>query len=96
MIRVGKKYQHLIHGAACSCSNPMLVQASRRLDAFTRRGLLTGAALLAGAAVAPAQAQSTRPPTKTLFRPVRRQVQQPATGRAGAGRGQSDRRGRNQ
>ncbi|MGO4174600.1 amidohydrolase family protein [Bosea sp. TAF32] len=70
MIRVGKKYQHLIHGAACGCSNPMLVQASQRLDAFTRRGLLTGAALLAGAAVAPARAQGTRPPIKTLFRQV--------------------------
>lgn len=71
MIRVGKKYQHLIHGAACGCSNPMLVQASRRLETFTRRGLLTGAALLAGAAAAPALAQSTTPPTRTLFRQVR-------------------------
>lgn len=68
MIRVGSKYQHLIHNAACGCSNPMLVQASRRLDAFTRRGLLSGAALLAGAAAAPSLAQGTAQPAAILFR----------------------------
>lgn len=71
MIRVGQKYQHLIHGAGCGCTNPLLVQASRRLDTLSRRGLLTGAALLAGAAMAPALAQADRPPAKTLFRQVR-------------------------
>lgn len=71
MIRVGKKYQHLVHGAACGCSSPMLVQASRRLEAFSRRGLLTGAAMLAGAAALPALAQGENPPAKILLRQLR-------------------------
>ena len=71
MIRVGTKYQHLIHGAACGCTNPMLVQAAHRLESLTRRGLLSGAALLAGAAAAPTLAQNAALPTKILFRQAR-------------------------
>lgn len=67
MIRVGKKYQHLVHGLGCGCQSPLLERASRRLDAFSRRGFLTGAAALAAA---PAIAQPARS-TKTLFRQVR-------------------------
>lgn len=69
MIRVGKKYQHLIHGAHCACTSATLEQASRRLDAFTRRGLLGSVLALAGAAATPTLAQS--PPAKILFRQVR-------------------------
>ena len=69
MIRVGQKYQHLIHGAGCACTTPALVEASRRLDAFTRRGLLGTVLALAGAAATPALAQT--PPAKILFRQAR-------------------------
>lgn len=70
MIRVGKKYQHLVHDGGCGCHSPMLMQASRRLEALSRRGLLTGGAALLAAAT-PALAQSRRPPSKILFRQVR-------------------------
>lgn len=66
MIRVGQKYQHLIHGAGCACTTPALVEASRRLDAFTRRGLLGSVLALAGAVATPGLAQT--PPAKALFR----------------------------
>jgi imidazolonepropionase-like amidohydrolase len=66
MIRVGQKYQHLIHGAGCACTTPALVEASRRLDAFTRRGLLGSVLALAGAVATPGLAQT--PPAKVLFR----------------------------
>lgn len=69
MIRVGQKYQHLIHGAGCACTTPALVEASRRLDAFTRRGLLGSVLTLAGVMATPGLAQS--PPAKVLFRQAR-------------------------
>lgn len=71
MIRVGSKYQHLVHHAGCGCLSPELVQASRRLDALTRRGVLAGmgAALFGGSV--PAQAQTAAAPAKLVFRQVR-------------------------
>ncbi|TDR90132.1 metal-dependent hydrolase family protein [Enterovirga rhinocerotis] len=71
MIRVGQKYQHLVHGLGCGCQSPLLERASRRLDAFSRRGFLTGVAALAGAAAAPALAQPSGAPGKTLLRRAR-------------------------
>lgn len=71
MIRVGSKYQHLIHHAGCGCLSPEVVQASRRLDALTRRGVLAGmGSALFGASVS-AQAQPAAPPSKLVFRQVR-------------------------
>ncbi len=47
MFRLGGKYQHLIHGDSCGCSNPILQQVSRRLDRLSRRHFLAGAAATA-------------------------------------------------
>ncbi|WP_157020333.1 metal-dependent hydrolase family protein [Mesorhizobium xinjiangense] len=72
MIRLGKKYQHLVHGPGCPCSSPLLQQASRRLDSYSRRSFLAaaGAAAIAGAMPGTALAQSSGP-SKVLFRQVR-------------------------
>ena len=69
MLRFGAKYGHLVHNAGCGCLNPELQRASRRLDAFSRRGILAGLAAVAtsGLMARPAQAQSE----KVLFRQVR-------------------------
>jgi imidazolonepropionase-like amidohydrolase len=71
MIRLGRKYQHLVHGAGCTCCSPVLQQVSRRLNAFSRRDFLAslGAAAIAGTAPRAALAQTG--PTKFLFRQVR-------------------------
>jgi imidazolonepropionase-like amidohydrolase len=73
MMLLGKKYQHLVHGTGCSCYSPILQQASRRLDEFSRRGFLAGlgAAAIAGAMPARAFAQASAPASKTLFTNVR-------------------------
>jgi imidazolonepropionase-like amidohydrolase len=73
MIRVGKKYQHLVQGAGCLCHGPQLQQAAERLTAFTRRGLMVGfgAALAAAGPPKLALAQSARPTGKVLFRQLR-------------------------
>lgn len=73
MIRLGQKYQHLVHGAGCGCSSPILQQVSRRLDAFSRRHFLAGvgAAAIAGTVPGAASAQTPGPATKILFRQVR-------------------------
>lgn len=42
MIRLGEKYQHLIHGSGCACLLSEVQQASRRLEDFSRRGFLAG------------------------------------------------------
>lgn len=73
MFRLGKKYQHLVHGIGCSCSSPMLQRASRRLDEFSRRSFLRGAGAAAIAAATPAAsfAQTAGIDAKVLFTRVR-------------------------
>lgn len=73
MIRLGGKYQHLVHNAGCGCVSPVLQQASRRLDAFSRRSFLAGlgAAAVSGAMPKPTFAQTAAPPAKTVLRQVR-------------------------
>jgi imidazolonepropionase-like amidohydrolase len=69
MLRMGEKYRHLIHDAGCGCSHPDLQKASRRLEAFSRRDLLSGLAATALVGALPAQglAQTAAKPTKTLL-----------------------------
>jgi imidazolonepropionase-like amidohydrolase len=73
VIRLGSKYQHLVHGAGCGCTSPILEKASRRLEAVTRRDFLVGAGagVIAAAVPAPLLAQQTEPARKTLLRQVR-------------------------
>ncbi|HWK68577.1 MAG TPA: amidohydrolase family protein [Rhizobiaceae bacterium] len=73
MIRLGSKYQHLVHGAGCACASPLLERASSRLEAVTRRDFLAGAGagVVAAAVPAPLYAQPKEPPPKTMFRQVR-------------------------
>ncbi|RLP27046.1 amidohydrolase family protein [Mesorhizobium sp. YM1C-6-2] len=70
MLRLGQKYQHLVHGAGCGCHSPVLQQASRRLQVeFSRRNFLTGmgAAALAGMMPRPGFAQTGGNGSKFLF-----------------------------
>ena len=55
MHRMGEKYRHLVHDAGCGCSHPDLQRASRRLEAFSRRDLLSGLAATALVGALPAQ-----------------------------------------
>ncbi len=73
MLRMGEKYRHLIHDAGCACSHPDLQRASRRLEAFSRRDLLSGLAATALVGALPAQslAQATAKPSTTLLRNAR-------------------------
>lgn len=73
MLRLGKKYRHLVHGAGCGCFSPVLQQASRRLDEFSRRSFLAGigATAIAGMTSATSFAQATGPASKIVFRQVR-------------------------
>lgn len=70
MIRLGGKYQHLVHGMGCGCSAPEIQRASRRLEDFTRRGVLAGigAALFTAARPPFAMAHASAPPSKILLR----------------------------
>jgi imidazolonepropionase-like amidohydrolase len=66
--------RHLVHGAGCGCFNPVLQQASRRLDAFSRRFFLSCAATAAAVGTLGASAsfaQGPRETAKTLFTKVR-------------------------
>lgn len=70
MLRLGQKYQHLVHGAGCGCHSPVLQQASRRLQReFSRRNFLTGigTAALAGMMPRPGLAQTGGNGSKFLF-----------------------------
>ncbi|MDR6759058.1 imidazolonepropionase-like amidohydrolase [Mycoplana sp. BE70] len=71
MMRLGGKYQHLVHDGGCSCLSPQVQQASRRLENLTRRGLLSGigASLLMGVPQL-GLAQTTEKPSKVLLRQV--------------------------
>jgi hypothetical protein len=73
MTRLGKKYQHLVYSTGCDCCSPSLQQASRRLEAFSRRGFLAGLAATAAAGMIPrsAFAQTSGQAAKLLFRQVR-------------------------
>ena len=74
MPRADKGNQHLVHGAGCGCLHPVLQQASRRLDAFSRRNFLScvgTTAAVAGLGGSSAFAQGTREASKTLFTRVR-------------------------
>jgi imidazolonepropionase-like amidohydrolase len=73
MVRLGRKYRHLVHGAECGCCSPILQQASRRLEVLSRRSFLAGvgAAAVAGAMPGSAFAQTSGPASKVLFRQVR-------------------------
>lgn len=69
MLRLGKRYGHLAGSNGCSCCDPALRQATRRLDAFSRRHFLAGAvAAVAGLASGAASAQA---PRRILFRGAR-------------------------
>ncbi len=69
MLRMGEKYRHLVHDAGCGCSHPDLQKASRRLEAFSRRDLLSGLAATALVGALPAQGlgQTAAKPNKTLL-----------------------------
>jgi imidazolonepropionase-like amidohydrolase len=70
MLLAGKRNRHLVHGAGCGCLNPILQQASRRLDAFSRRSFLTCAGTAAAVSTLGASAsfaQGPRETPKTLF-----------------------------
>jgi len=69
--RLGRKYQHLVHGVTCACHSPSAQQLLARIDrGLSRRSVLKGvAASLAAPALglaAPAFAQS--PPKPVLLR----------------------------
>lgn len=69
MIRLGGKYQHLVHGDGCGCFSPALQHATKRLDAFSRRGFLAGlGATVAAAAATPGDAfAQAGAPSRTFF-----------------------------
>ena len=70
----GRTSRHLVHGAGCSCFSPVLQQASRRLDAFSRRSFLSCVATAAAVGALGARssfAQGARESAKTLFTKVR-------------------------
>ncbi|MDQ6433443.1 amidohydrolase family protein [Mesorhizobium sp. LHD-90] len=73
MMRLGEKYQHLVHGAGCGCLNPVVQQATRRLESFSRRSFLAGvgAAAIAGTMPGAAFAQAPGPAPKILFSKAR-------------------------
>ncbi|MDI7861457.1 amidohydrolase family protein [Rhizobiaceae bacterium n13] len=73
MMRLGGKYQHLVHGGGCACLSPEIQRASLRLEKLTRRGVLAGlgASLFIGSAPRLGLAQSTEKPPKILFRQAR-------------------------
>ncbi|WP_026186683.1 amidohydrolase family protein [Ensifer sp. BR816] len=71
MIRLGTKYQHLVHGTGCGCFSPVLQQASRRLDEFSRRSFLAGAGAAAVTGVMPGPSFAQGPASKVLLSKVR-------------------------
>lgn len=73
MIRVGKKYQHLVHGGGCACHSPQMGDVTQRLTAFNRRGFLAGLTATAAAIglPGPLQAQAPGQLGRVLFRQLR-------------------------
>ncbi|MEY9779776.1 metal-dependent hydrolase family protein [Sinorhizobium fredii] len=71
MIRLGTKYQHLVHGTGCGCLSPVLQQASRRLDEFSRRSFLAGLGAAAVTGMMPGRSFAQGPTSKLLLSKVR-------------------------
>ncbi|MET4686113.1 metal-dependent hydrolase family protein [Sinorhizobium fredii] len=71
MIRLGTKYQHLVHGTGCGCLSPVLQQASRRLDEFSRRSFLAGLGAAAVTGMMPGRSFAQAPASKLLLSKVR-------------------------
>jgi imidazolonepropionase-like amidohydrolase len=73
MLRLGSKYQHLIHNAGCGCSNPLLQRRSQYLSDYSRRNFLAGIGSIAAAGIVPGvgNAQATKPPSKILLRQIK-------------------------
>ncbi|AWI58806.1 metal-dependent hydrolase family protein [Sinorhizobium fredii] len=71
MIRLGTKYQHLVHGTGCGCLSPVLQQASRRLDEFSRRSFLAGLGAAAVTGIIPGPSFAQGPTSKILLSKVR-------------------------
>jgi len=74
MPQPGRRGRHLVHGTGCGCLNPILQQASRRLDTFSRRSFLScvGTAAAVGTLGASSGfAQGPSGTAKTLFARVR-------------------------
>jgi imidazolonepropionase-like amidohydrolase len=71
MLRLGRKYQNLIHDAGCACHSPALREVSRRLDEYSRRSFLSGLAASALAATVSSRARAQSAPSKILFRQIR-------------------------
>ncbi|TCL70326.1 amidohydrolase family protein [Rhizobium sp. BK251] len=73
MFRLGRKYQHLVHGAGCGCANPLLQRASVRLGEYSRRSFLAGIGSAAVTGMMPqvAGAQAAATPSKILLRQAR-------------------------
>jgi imidazolonepropionase-like amidohydrolase len=72
MLRLGSKYQHLVHGLGCGCQSAEILKASNRLELLDRRGVLKGVSAAIFAASAPSYAQSQAASGgKVLFRQLR-------------------------
>ncbi|ASY70431.1 metal-dependent hydrolase family protein [Sinorhizobium fredii] len=71
MIRLGTNYQHLVHGTGCGCLSPVLQQASRRLDEFSRRSFLAGLGAAAVTGMMPGRSFAQAPASKLLLSKVR-------------------------
>jgi imidazolonepropionase-like amidohydrolase len=71
MFRLGKKYQHLIHGQGCGCANPLLQQRNAHLSEYSRRNFLAGLGSAAVAGALPRSAKAQAEPSKILLRQAR-------------------------
>src|SRR6185437_8947609 len=73
MIRLGRRYQHLVRDAECPCCDPALQRATQGLEEFTRRTLLAGAgaALIQAAAPKSVIAQPSGQEAKIVLRQIR-------------------------
>jgi imidazolonepropionase-like amidohydrolase len=71
MIRLGEKYQHLVHNAGCDCHSPALQMAARRLENFSRRGFLAGLGAAAASAAMPRKGFAQAAPSRTILRQFR-------------------------
>ncbi|WEX07511.1 amidohydrolase family protein [Chelativorans sp. AA-79] len=72
-LRLGSKYQSLVHGVACDCHTPAFARVNRRLTTgMSRRSVLRGiSAALAASSLGPAAAFAQEPDKPVLFTNVR-------------------------
>lgn len=70
MMRLGGKYQHLVHDGGCGCLSPQAQLVSRRLESLTRRGLLSGIGASLFLGVPQLGLAQTEKPSKVLLRQV--------------------------